>query len=159
MASRSEQALLALVAALSAKAAETPSDICAPSRNQELSERFQETDGVGRFFNVLDGDTDPDPDRQVLGPANAGDRIYELRQLATIEWAVFAADDTEREAAHDAGMIAIDDALAADRSLGLEECWAEIERVRRSGLTTDGLPNIKASALDVAITITSDRPF
>lgn len=159
MASRTEQGLRALVAALEVKASEPSAAICTPLRNQELPERFEEVGDVGMFLNVLDGDTNQDDDRQILGEANDGVNVYELEQMATVEWIVAGPEDDAREAAHDLGMIAIDDALAADRSLGLEECHAQIVRVRRAGLTTDGLPNIKAVAFDVAITITSDRPF
>lgn len=167
MASRTEQAIVALVAALAAKAATPSPAISRPFRNEAVASRFAKFDGsTGGFLNVIDGSGGPEgPDGnsgEFLGAdqlEDAGSDAYELVQRPEIEWLVDEADKDKREAAFDAGLIAINDAIRADRTLGGKVSSVFIDRIERSNLVTDGLSTVKACIITVALSFTSPHPF
>jgi hypothetical protein len=167
MASRTEEALLALVTVLAAKAAEHPAAITAPSRNEAVAKRFASFNGTsGGFLNVLDGTGGPEGPDGNSGEFLGADHLeeddleaYELVQRPEIEWLVDEADNEKRETAFDAGMIAINDAIRADRTLGGKVSAAFIDRIERSNLVTDGLSSVKACIITVALSFTSPHPF
>jgi hypothetical protein len=167
MASRTEEALAAFVAALQTKATAAPTVLPAPRRNEAIANRFSALDGAsGGYLNVLDGSGGPEgPDNssgEFLGAdqlEDAGLDGYELVQRAEVEWLVDEADAAAREAKFDAGLIAINDAMRADRTLGGKVSSVMIDRIERSNLITDGLSTVKACIITVALSFTSPHPF
>ena len=157
MSSRTEQAILALVAALTVQAGIGSPAIPVPTRNNTLPAKFAAFNAVAVFFNVLDGDGKVE-DTSLGNPDEAADS-YRIFHRAQIEWAVQAVSDTDREAAFDAGLVAINAALAADRSLGAMVDWCEIDETIRSNLVTDALPNTKAIVVYVRLEFLSSMPF
>jgi hypothetical protein len=156
---RTEAALRALVAIIAAAAAVTGAAIPLPLRNQALPKRLVElSTGIETHLNIWDGSGQPTD--EMLGADIIADG-YELEQLAKIEWAVAARDDTARENAFDAGVRAIAAAIAADRTLGGVVDRAAITQLNGlgSGLSTDGLPNIKAVEIIVSLQFLSSEPF
>lgn len=167
MASATEGALQALVAALQTKSEEDEPAIVAPRRNEAVANRFSAFDGTsGGYLNVLDGAGGPEGPNGASGEylgadvlEDAGRDAYELVQRAEIEWLVDDADQTKREAAFDNGLIAINDSIRADRTLGGAVSWAGIEKIERSNLLTDGLSSVKACIITVVLNFTSPHPF
>lgn len=173
MTSRTETVLQALVAALTAKAQEVDSPLVAPLRNESLFARMTEgDDAIARYLNVWDGEGEPtdellgaDADPTIDDDADVG--RYDIEHRATLEWAVAGGSDAAREAAFDAGLVAIHDAVRPAVSgdtrtyLGGAVGFCTIERIGRSGsgLVTDGLPNVKAAEITVRLEFTSPRPF
>lgn len=173
---RTEAAIQALVAALTPDPDAGPDDVPAlpaPLRNESLVARLVDlAPGVAVYVNVWDGDGEvveealgADLGETIDDEADAGS--YEIEHRAVIELVVTAASDAEREAAFDAAMIAIHEAVrpAVDGSirtyLGGAVDMCRIERVTRagSGLVTDGMPNCKAAEITVLLEFTSPRPF
>ena len=155
--SRTEEAVGALVEALISAANAPAPAIPKPARNMTLPSRFNVfTGAIGGWLNVLDGSGEVST--AALGADDTPD-AYEIVQRATIEWVVEAADPAAREAAFDAGLVAIDDVLRADRTLGGAVSDARIEAIERSNLAFDGLATIKAASITATLTFLSDRPF
>lgn len=167
MASRTEEAILALVAALAAKAAVDSPAIVEPRRNEAVANRFSSFNGSsGGYLNVLDGSGGPEgPDGnsgEFLGAdqlEDQGQDAYELVQRPDIEWLVDEEDEDKRAAAFDAGLIAINAAIRADRTLGGKVSSVFIDKIERSNLVTDGLTTVKACIITVALSFTSPHPF
>jgi hypothetical protein len=173
MTSQTEKALQALVAALTAKAASEGATIIAPLRNNALPARlFDAGAGLEKYLNVWDGDGETL--NEALGADSAGMLDgYELAQRPLVEWVVAGGTDETREAAFDAGLIDIHDAIKADsegrylagvtdENLAGVVHQAAIEAIARQGgksLVTDGMPNIKAAELTIRLTFMSSRPF
>lgn len=177
---RTERALRALVAALQAKADMEGSNLPATIlRNEDLLSRMDESqgDGVRRYCNVWDGDgtvseetlgadlveaidDDADTDAAING-------AYEIEHRPRIEWICEGGAADKREAAFDAGLREIHDALRAVTTeagrqwLGGAVDWSGIEAINRagSGLVTDGLANVKACEIVPLLEFTSARPF
>ncbi len=155
--SKTEAALAALAAALTAKAAEPDPAIPAPTRNEVLPSNFAQFGGAGFWFNLLDGDGEIEG--EALGDSDGITEVYEITQRAALELAIEHADQPTRDAAFDAALIAIDDALIADRTLNGTVAWARIEQTQRTGLVFDGTVGIKAVEITVALSFASARPF
>jgi hypothetical protein len=167
MASRTESAILGLVAALAAKATAAPTVLVAPRRNDAIGNRFAAFNGsTGGYLNVVDGTGGPEGANGNSGEFLGADQMedgdleaYELVQRPEIEWLVDDADETTRETAFDAGLIAINDAIKVDRTLNGTVAHAGIEKIDRSNLITDGLSTVKACIITVALSFTSPHPF
>lgn len=162
-ASKTELALQALLAALTAQA-NGPGGIPVPARNETLPSRFKPADSgtVNVFFNVNDGDGRVS--ETAVGHPDEVDEVYQLEHRAELEWVVEAIDGTDeslatRDAAFDDGLIAIDDALKADRSLAGTVDFCRIDEIVRTNLVTDALPNVKGARVLVLMQFVSDRPF
>lgn len=170
--SRTEAAVLGLVAALEAKAQLVGAKIPAPTRNEDLLTRLKDdVAGVQTLLNVWDGAGEVSD--ETLGADLAGAVIdddaegaYEIEHRARIEWCVAGGDKDVREAAFDAGLCTIHDAVRPDVSsgapvyLGGAVSFCAIERVERAGnLNTDGMPGVKACDITVVMSFTSPRPF
>lgn len=155
MSSATEAALQALIEAVrtSMVAAQLPE----PQRNQTLPSRFKDYGKFGAFLNVLDGEGKPEDTS--LGNSDEGAKSYNIFHRAQVEWVVQSANDASREATFDAGLVAINAALAADRSLGGAVDWCEIDETVRSNLVTEVLPNTKAILVYVRLEFLSSMPF
>lgn len=120
-------ALFALVEA----AGETITDATVlTTRNEALSERIEEVDGV--WLNLLDGGTDGEP-QALMG---AG---WEFNHIARIEIYVRGDDNGDRDARFDRVVAALDAAIAADPTLGGLCDLAEAQSVEEPGLDDLGL--------------------
>ena len=86
-------------------------------------------------------------------------RAYELIVRADVELVVVDADDARRDQSFDAGLIAIDDALEADRLLGGAVSDVEVERIDPLDLAIEGAEGTKAAIVVIRMLVTSDRPF
>ena len=152
-------ALEALFAALQAKAAEPGAAIPMPLQNESLPARLVEApDGLQKYLNVWDsGEGTPD---EFLG-ADEIDDGYDLTWPVPVEFVVAGGEGAVRRAAFEAGLDAIWDAIAADRTLGGTVSHAEMLTPRRTGagLTTDGLPNVLAADIVVRLSFTSSKSF
>lgn len=155
--SKTEAALIALHTALLAAAAAPGAAFPPPSRNELLPTAFPQFAGAGFWFNLLDGDGEITT--QILGEPDGTLEAYEIIQRAELEVAVEHADRALRDAAFDAAIVALDDMLIADRTLGGMVDRAEIEQVQRTGLVFDGTVGVKAAEITVALSFTSPRPF
>lgn len=168
MTSKTETALLAFVAALKSKATAEPDVLPQPLRNQNLiAQLVEDAEGISRFVNVLDGDRDRPVD-QVLGADLGVAAAYDIRWLVRVEFAVAGADDDAREAAFDAGRVAIWDAVkpavSVDGVSYLDGAVDAIELVDmlppdQSVPARAGLPNVKATEFVFALLYTSTDPF
>jgi hypothetical protein len=158
--SKTGDALEALYAALLAKSQEPSPRIPAPTQNDDLPRRVVETGGTGlrMYLNVWDSAGD-EPDES-LGADVIADG-YEIELPVAIELAVVGGTREERRAAFEAALEAIDDAVAADRTLGGAVDRAAIRAPRRTGngLITDGIPNVLAADITAVLSFTSSRPF
>jgi hypothetical protein len=152
-------ALEALFAALAAKAAEPGAAIPPPLQNESLPARLIEApDGLQKYLNVWDaGEETPD---EFLG-ADVVAGGYDLTWSVPLELVVAGGERTARRAAFEAGLEAIWDAIAADRSLGGTVSHAEMLTPRRtgSGLITDGMPNVLAAEITVRLSFVSSKSF
>lgn len=161
MASATETAILALIAALRAQANLSPAPYPVPTRNNTLPARFTASvptfSDVTFFFNVNDGNGKVN--QETLGVPDVVPDTYEIYQRPEIELAVQGANDVDREAAFDAALIGMNAALAADRTLGGAVNWSEVDETVRSNLVTDALPNTKAIVVYVRLEFLSNMPF
>jgi len=153
--SRTEAALQALRAALLARS--VIGGIPAPLRNETMPTRFPAFGSVTALLNLLDGDgkvVEID-----LGNPDDTLSVYHIEHRAEVEWIVEASDNAAREAAFDAGLVAINAALAADRTLGGVVDFAEIVETLRTNLVTTALPGTKAIVVVVMLSFISNAPF
>jgi hypothetical protein len=152
-------ALEALFAALVAKAAEPGAAIPPPLQNESLPARLMEApDGLQKYLNVWDsGEETPD---EFLGADVIADG-YDLTWSTPLEFVVAGGARAARRAAFEAGLDAIWDAIAADRTLGGAVSHAEMLTPRRtgSGLITDGMPNVLAAEITVRLSFVSSKSF
>jgi hypothetical protein len=157
--SKTGDALEALFAALEAKACEPAAAIPSPLQNEELPSRLATVGAdLQMMLNVWD-DSDGEQD-ELLG-ADVVDEAYEITRDVPVEFVVAGGDRAARRAAFEAGLEAIDDAVAADRTLAGTVDYAHVLAPRRngSGLSVDGLPNILAAEIRVRLVYTSSRSF
>jgi hypothetical protein len=159
MASKTETAILALVAGLTTLSAQDSPVVPEPKRNEALPARIPAFGALQAWLNVLDGDGGPIDGETALGGGDAGENAYSLLQSPVIEWVVIATDDATREAAFDAGLVGIYDMLVADRTLGNTVSFVEFKNLQRSNLNTDGMAGSKAILITLEMTLTSNRPF
>jgi len=151
MASRTEEALQALVSAL---AAADGASLPEPTRNRVLADALDALEGsAAAHLNVVDGDGEVEATE--LGQP----RVYEISQTAAVEWIVQASTDADREAAFDAGLEAIATAVEADPTLGGVVDDTEITAVTRSNLAIEGVPQLKGAEISIRLQFTSTRPF
>lgn len=163
MTSRTEEALLALVAAFKSAAEAAPLVLPLPLRNEMLPTRLDVFTGTtAGFLNVLDGSGGPEGadggSGETLG-ADVTESGYEITQRAEVEWIIEAAEKVDREAAFDAGLVLLNSKLKSDRTLGGVVDDVRFEKIERSGLAIDGLPNLKGAIITVALTFLSSEPF
>jgi len=156
--SRTGDALEALYAALLAKSAEPSPKLPAPHQNEALPARLLEVSGLEMHLNVWD-DSDDEPE-ELLGADFVPD-AYEFTKEVTVEFVVAGGERVARRTAFEAGLEAIDDAIAADRTLGGKVDDARMLSPRRngSGLIVDGMPNVLAANIRVRLSYTSSRTF
>jgi hypothetical protein len=172
MITRSEQALQALVTALEAKAAGDDPALPVILRNEDVFARMEAVPatGVHRFLNVWDGEVSVADEAlgadlvDAIDDEEPGAGAYEIELRPRIDW-ICVGPQADRDAAFDAGLIAIHDAIRGaivdgDRVyLAGAVDHAAIERVVRSGLATDGLAGVKACEITPLLQFTSARPF
>jgi hypothetical protein len=154
-----EAAIQALFAKILAKSQVVSPKIPKPLRNEGLPTEFSPpANGVRQYLNLWDGEHEVDAELLGADVLSAG---YDLVHKSPLEYAVAGKDQATRDAAFSDGLIAIDDAIKADRTLGgvVSHCAIEQVNGQGSGLTTDGLPNIKGAELIIRMEFTSDRPF
>ena len=134
MASKREEILQALFGALTA--------ISGPrvSRNDPLPERVPATGAI-----IL-RDGDPGEPDVLLSPP---EWVYAHR--AEIEVVVDRATPPERDAVFDGLMIAIGNAIAADRTLGGLCDWVEAEAPAPIDVVVEGAPGLKAAVVPVVL--------
>jgi hypothetical protein len=86
---------------------------------------------------------------------------YELTWSVPVEFVVARGERAVRRVAFEAGLDAIWDAIAADRTLGGTVSHAEMLTPRRTGagLITDGLPNVLAAEITVRLSFISSKSF
>jgi hypothetical protein len=166
-ASKTETAILAVVAALQAAAEAEGSKLPAPARNADLVTRLAEVDAGARlaaYLNVLDGDRVAAD--ETLGADLGQNEPFDLTWRVRVEWAVAGGEDADREAHFDAGRAAIWDALKPDASgASVTYLGGAVDSIRcvdilpQAGTVLDGVPHIKACEFVFDLTYTSDRPF
>lgn len=168
MSSATETAILALVAAVAAKAAEDSyATLPPPTRNEDMVSRLtaDQSGTLERYLNIVDGDR-ADPE-ELLG-ADLGIEAYDIVWNPLIEFAVLGGTPAEREAAFDAMRVALWDAIKPDTSGGsITYLGGAVSSVividmlpnEKSAPVDAGIPNVKASDFLLALTYTSERPF
>jgi hypothetical protein len=157
--SKTGDALEALYAVLVAKASELDSAIPQPLQNESLPARLATADdGLDRYLNVWD--SGEDVPEEFLGADTIADG-YDLTWSVPIEFVVAGGERAARRVAFEAGLDAIWDAIAADRSLGGAVDHAEMLTPKRtgSGLVTDGIPNVLAAEITVRLSFVSSQSF
>jgi hypothetical protein len=161
MASATETAIKALIAALTTQAEGSPAPYPVPTRNNTLPARFTASvptfSDITFFFNVNDGNGKII--QETLGQPDVTPDTYEIEHRVEIELVAQGDEDAYREAAFDTALIGINSALAVDRYLGGVVEWAQIDETVRSNLVTDALPNTKAIVVYVCLTFQSSLPF
>lgn len=166
-ASKTETALLALVAALTAAAAGEGSPLPPPTRNADMLSQLVEVaggDGVQRFLNVLDGDR-ANAD-EMLGADLALLASFDIAWRPHIEFGVAGGESVVREAAFDAMRSAIWDAIKPQVSGGdVTYLGGAVDSIRLVDMLPQdksnaaGLPGVKASEFEIEIQYTSSAPF
>jgi hypothetical protein len=159
--SKTGDALEALYSAVKAKADEVSAVLPQPLQNEDLPSLLSKPAGAAlkSYLNLWDATP------QVLDVMVGADGIpnsYELSCAAEIEFAVMGGTRAERRAAFEAGLSAIDAAIAADRTLGGKVSRAGLDESPKrtgSGLVTDGVPNILAATIIVTMEYTSSTSF
>lgn len=161
MASQTELAIKALIAAITTQSGASPSPFPVPTRNNTLPAKFTASvptySDATFFFNVNDGEGKVF--QETLGAPDVVPNTYEIHHRAEIELAVQGTINADREAAFDAALVGINSALATDRSLGNVVEWCQIDETVRSNLVTDALPNTKAIVVYVRLEFLSSMPF
>jgi hypothetical protein len=166
-ASPTEAALLALVAAIAASAAEEGSVLTPPERNRDLVTQMVENgdEGLRKFLNVVDGQR-ANVD-ELLG-ADLGGEAFDIEWHARIEFAVAGGTDADREAAFDAMRREIFDAIRPVVTGGVAVyLGGAVHSIQIVDMLPPedaapfraGIPSCKASDFVVALTYTSTRPF
>jgi hypothetical protein len=158
--SRTGDALEALFAVLAAKAGEPSPKIPAPLQNEDLPARLVSIGGdLAMLLNVWDDAQDDDP-LELLGADVIADS-YEIVKDVPVELVVAGGTRLARRVAFEAALEAIDDAIAADRTLGSVVDDARVLAPRRngSGLVVDGMPNVLAADIRIRFTFNSSRTF
>jgi hypothetical protein len=157
--SRTGDALEALYSALVAKAAAPSPKIPAPLQNEDLPARLATLGSSAILLNVWDDTQDRDPE-ELLGADVIVDS-YEITHEVPVELIVSNPDRAARRVAFEAALEAIDDAIAADRTLGGTVDSAHMLAPRRngSGLVVDGMPNVLAADIRIRLTFNSSRTF
>lgn len=169
-ASATETVILALVAALVVKSAESSPKIPTPLRNQDIVTRMVAviTDAkLSLYLNVLDGEAVFGDGDELLAADLGNTEAYERDQHVSIEWAVAGgATDDARETAFDEGRRAIWDALKPALTSGSPVYLGGavggvrlISILNKESTSVDGLPNIKACVFVLALSFTSVDPF
>src|SRR5262245_21913478 len=143
--SRTGDALEALFDALMIKAGQPFPAIPEPLQNEDLPSRLVDMgSGLQMYLNIWD-DSEGDPE-ELLGADVIADG-YEHTREVPVEFVVAGGSRAARRAAFEAGLTAIDDAIAADRTLAgaVDDARMLAPRRNGSGLSVDGLPNILAA--------------
>ncbi len=148
-----ETAIRALVAVLAAA-----SSVPTPRRNvalDDLASEAEQLDGSSILTALVVSDgTNLRHDRNLGDPPS-----WELTHRVELDWVAAGAPGDALEAAFDAGLAAIGDALAANPTLSgsvtLCECAAPPDR----GLEVWGAKTAKTAMLEIELTYPSSRPF
>lgn len=163
MSSATETALVALAAMLDALATADVANnpIPSPLRNEDLAARVEDigAGGVQAYLNVWDGEQ---VEREEYLGAYVGENGYGITHQAKLELVYLGgATDADREAAFDAGLVAILAGLAADRTLAgtVDDVDFGELQFQGSGLVTDGVPHAKGVVIPIVLTFRSSRPF
>jgi hypothetical protein len=145
-----EAGRLALAAALTAAAAQTP-DMPVPARNEGLDVGLVVTGrpgkGVKAWLNIVDAD--PRPLTELLGADDDGET--EMEGIVRLELIVQAVDSERREAAFDRMIKAIGAALRADRTLGGACDDLTVSALRLTSLALEGMAQLKAGEITIAL--------
>lgn len=152
-ASATETAMLGLKAALDASSAlpETRRDAVLDSLFEEFAsggETLQRAIGL-RAGQVVD----------VTRRIGAGPNAYEIVREAEVEWFAAGKEGPELNAAFDAGIVAIFDALDVDATLGGVVTRAEINQSPELDTDAAGSYAVLTALIKVQLTYTSSRPY
>jgi hypothetical protein len=160
-----ETAILAFVAALAAKAEQSPTVLPPPLRNDDLLSRLTEGEAdLKMHVNVHDGDRGETD--EALGADLGVGQTYHIEQFVRVEWAVAGGTSAHREQAFDAGRKAIWDAVKpAPNDAGVSYLGGAVDSIRLVEIipqhqgNAEGLPGVKACEFVFALTFTSSDPF
>lgn len=149
----SDTALTALQTVLTTLAAAQTS-IPSVHRNEPLEKMLEALEGGAKgFANLIDGDIRVD--NTLIG----GGSVYELTLLPQLEVIVSGDTDADRRAALSAIVNAVAAAIDTDLTLGGVCENSRVAGIQRSGLVTDGVPNLAGLIIALEVELTSDRPF
>jgi hypothetical protein len=156
------EAVKALHAALAEKAQELNSPLRTPLRNSSLPERLEAfgSDGLEMFLNVLNGKKSAEDSSEFLGAELPGAVAgFDVVWHARVELIVGAPNQEERETAFDLALDAINDALAADRTLGGKVSHARILTPDMTDHAAAGMDNIDGADITVELSFASSKPY
>jgi len=123
-------------------------------RNEPLEKMLEDLDrGAKGFANLIDGDIRIDNILIGDGP------VYELTLLPQLEIIVQGNSDAERRAALSAIVDTIATAIDADPTLANACEDSRVAGITRSGLVTDGVPNLAGLIVALEVEITSNQSF
>ena len=150
---KSDAAITALHIVLEALA-DTSTGVPTVHRNEPLEKAFEAVeDGAKAYANLIDGDI------EVEAEHFSGEPTYELALFPDLELIVSGDTDPARRATMSTILNAVEDAIAADRTLAGAVASCRIERVRRQGLTTEDIPGVGGVLVRFRVEVTSNRPF
>lgn len=133
---------------------------CPPvARNQVLPAEMDGFRNVYAFASLIDGDGQIVD--EMLGSGGT-DALYELEHTAIFMLAVEAADTADRDTVFDDVLIAVDDALAADRTLGVsDEVFARITGLEQEAALANPQTGVefRLAELSIEISFQSTRAF
>jgi len=167
--SKTETALLALVAALAAASELEGAPLPPPERNNDLVTQMvadESNTALRRYLNVIDGDRGTAD--ELLGTDFGNVAGFDCIQQPRVEFAVAGGTSAEREAAFDGMKRAIWDALkpAVDGDTltylgGAVDSLVMLDMLPpdQSSLARSGVPGCKGSDFLLALSFTSTRPF
>lgn len=123
-------------------------------RNEPLEKMLEALDGSATgYANLIDGDIQVD---NVLIGSGA---VYELTLQPTLEVIVQVDTDADRRTALSAIVGAVATAIDADPTLAGACEDTRISGIQRSGLVTEGVPNLAGLLILIEVQLTSDQPF
>lgn len=133
---------------------------CPPvERNQVLPADLDAFRGVYAFASLMDGDGVVT--EEMLG-AGETDALYELEHTAILMLAVEGDEAETRDTIFDDVLIAVDDALAADRTLGVsDEVFARVTSIDQEAALSNPQTGLvfRMAEINIEISFQSTRAF
>ncbi|MFN3656827.1 MAG: hypothetical protein ACK4UO_06205 [Pseudolabrys sp.] len=164
--SKTEAALLALVAAIVTASQVEGSKLPAPVRNGDMLTRLVEASGgqnLEQFVNVLDGER-ANTDELLGADMIAGG--FDIRWRARIEFGAAGGADADREALFDAMRVELWNAIKPQVSGGIPAYLGGavsslqlVDMLPQDKSNADGLPGVKATEWLIELQYVSDAPF
>lgn len=130
--------------------------LLAPTRNRTVEAMLSEiVEGVDAHLNLADGDQ-----IEAVELLGSGEPEYEIEHQASVQWVAAGHDRAQLEARFAEGLRAVEDAVAADRTLGgvVADTRLAAPEITNGRAGEAGRP-WKAAEIPVAMLFVAPRPY